>query len=84
MITNCGRFRPTLPGTTSGIRCPPFLIDTLAEQVAGKASDDLVFTTVRGAVLRNLNFRRDVFGRAAIVAGLDGLTPHELATRPCR
>ena len=26
----------------------------------------------------NLNFRRDVFDRAAIVAGLDGLTPHEL------
>ena len=26
----------------------------------------------------NLNFRRDVFDRAAIMAGLDGLTPHEL------
>ena len=32
----------------------------------------------RGAVLRNLNFRRDVFDRAAVDAGLDGLTPHEL------
>jgi len=29
-------------------------------------------------VLRNLNFRRDVFDRAAVDAGLDGLTPHEL------
>ncbi len=57
---------------------PRFLVDALAEQVAGKASDDLVFTTVRGAALRNLNFRRDVFDRAAITAGLDGLTPHEL------
>lgn len=56
---------------------PRFLVD-LAESVAAKASHDLVFTTVRGAALRNLNFRRDVFDRAAIMAGLDGLTPHEL------
>ena len=54
-----------------------FLVDALAEQVAAKASNDLVFTTVRGAALRNLNFRRDVFDRAAITVGLDGLTPHE-------
>lgn len=37
-----------------------------------------MFTTARGAVLRNLNFRRDAFDRAATQAGLDGLTPHEL------
>ena len=28
--------------------------------------------------MRNLNWRRDVFDRAAVTAGLDGLTPHEL------
>ncbi len=28
--------------------------------------------------MRNLNFRRDVFDRAATDAGLAGLTPHEL------
>ena len=39
---------------------------------------DLVFTTWRGKPLRNLNFRRDVFDRAADDAGLHGLTPHEL------
>ena len=32
----------------------------------------------RGTVLRNLNFRRDVFDAAATAAGLEGLTPHEL------
>ena len=57
---------------------PRFLADALAEHVAGRGSQDLVFTTARGAVLRNLNFRRDAFDRAATQAGLDGLTPHEL------
>ena len=37
-----------------------------------------MFTTWRGKPLRNLNFRRDVFDRAAEDAGLAGLTPHEL------
>jgi integrase len=57
---------------------PGFLADQLAEVVAGKAPDELVFTTWRGRPLRNLNFRRDVFDRAASDAGLAGLTPHEL------
>ncbi len=47
-------------------------------QVAGRDPDDLVFVGARGGVLRNLNFRRDVFDDAATAAGLDGLTPHEL------
>jgi integrase len=51
----------------------------LAEVVASKASiDALVFTTWRGKPLRNLNFRRDVFDKAASDVGLAGLTPHEL------
>jgi integrase len=41
-------------------------------------ADALVFTTWRGKPLRNLNFRRDVFDKAAEDAGLSGLTPHEL------
>ena len=57
---------------------PRFLADLLAQQIAGKASTDLVFTTPHGTVLRNLNFGRDVFDPAAIEAGLTGLTPHEL------
>jgi integrase len=57
---------------------PAFLVDLLAEVVHDAAPDDLVFTTWRGKPLRNLNFRRDVFDRAAEDAGLAGLTPHEL------
>jgi integrase len=57
---------------------PRFLADDLVPHLAGKSPEDLVFTTRKGAVLRNLNFRRDVFDRAARAAGLDGLTPHEL------
>jgi len=57
---------------------PRFLIDDLAAILAWKPPGDLVFTSSGGGVLRNLNFRRDVFDRAATAAGLDGLTPHEL------
>ncbi|WP_255609398.1 tyrosine-type recombinase/integrase [Micromonospora sp. PLK6-60] len=38
----------------------------------------LVFTSPAGEVLRNNNFRRRVFDRAAELIGLAGLTPHEL------
>jgi integrase len=57
---------------------PNFLVDLLAEAVHDASPADLVFTTWRGRPLRNLNFRRDVFDRAAEDAGLAGLTPHEL------
>ncbi len=57
---------------------PRALVDELARHVVGKAQDDLVFVGARGGVLRNLNFRRDVFDAAATAAGLQGLTPHEL------
>jgi integrase len=57
---------------------PNFLVDMLAEVTAGKAADELVFTTWRGKPLRNLNFRRDVFDRAAAESNLNHLTPHEL------
>jgi integrase len=57
---------------------PRSLAPLLTEVTAGKAADDLVFTTWRGKPLRNLNFRRDVFNRAAEDAGVRNLTPHEL------
>ena len=46
--------------------------------VAGKAPDDLVLTTSHGHPLRNLNFCRDVFDKAASDAGLSGVPPHTL------
>src|SRR5215212_95584 len=57
---------------------PSFLVVELATLVAELPQASLVFTTWRGKPLRNLNFRRDVFDRAASDAGLARLTPHEL------
>ncbi len=57
---------------------PRFLADELASHIAGKGGDELVFTSPRGTVLREQNFRRRYFDRAAVEAGVDGLTPHEL------
>ena len=57
---------------------PRFLADDLAQHLAGKKPDDLVFTSPAGGVLRNTNFRPRFFDPAAQRAGLAGLTPHEL------
>lgn len=57
---------------------PRGLSDQLAELIAGKGPDDLVFTSPEGQVLRLMNFRRRVFDPAAASVGLAGLTPHEL------
>jgi integrase len=57
---------------------PRTLVDALAEQVAGRAPDDLVFTSPRGEVMRNHNFRSRVFAPAAVEIGVPGLTPHDL------
>jgi integrase len=63
---------------TRSVPIPRSVEDLLLEVIAGKAADDLVFTTWRGKPLRNLNFRRDVFDPAAADANLHHLTPHEL------
>ena len=57
---------------------PRFLVDELAGALAGKARDDLVFTSPAGAVLRNRNARALWFDDAATAIGQAGLTPHEL------
>lgn len=57
---------------------PRSLVDALAEHVAGKSPEELVFTSPRGAPLRNHNFRARVFAPAAAVIGMPGLTPHDL------
>jgi len=57
---------------------PRFLVDDLTLLTAGRGPDELLFTAPGGGVLRLMNFRRRVFDRAAKVAGLPGLTPHEL------
>jgi integrase len=57
---------------------PRFLVDALTVHLAGKAAEDLVFTTAAGAPLRNRNARRAWFDQAAESIGERGLTPHEL------
>jgi integrase len=57
---------------------PRSLVAQLAEHVAGKDPEDLVFTSPRGAALRNHNFRARVFTPAAKAIGVLQLTPHDL------
>lgn len=57
---------------------PPFLVEELAANVAGKKRDELVFTGTRGAPLRAQVFQRAVLTRAAAAHWLDGFHPHEL------
>ena len=46
--------------------------------MAGMQPGDLVFTSSRGAPLRNHNFRARVFAPAAAAIGVPQLTPHDL------
>jgi integrase len=57
---------------------PAFLREPLAEQLVGRARDDLVFTAPLGGPLRLGNWRRRCFDPAVREAGFDGLVPHEL------
>jgi integrase len=57
---------------------PRFICQEIIPLVADRAPDALVFTSPRGAALRNRNFRRNVFEPAVAKVGLDGLTPHGL------
>ncbi|CAN5829425.1 hypothetical protein BH18ACT7_BH18ACT7_21990 [soil metagenome] len=57
---------------------PPFLIDALAQHVAGKPAADPVFTAPQGGTLRVRNFRRVALDPAAEAVGISGLHPHAL------
>ena len=54
------------------------LVDALAEHIAGKGPDDFVFVAPKGGALLLRNFRRAVFDKATLAAGLEGVTPHDL------
>jgi integrase len=56
---------------------PTQIADELAQHIAGKSASDFVFTPWRRCLVAR-HFRRRVFDAASGVAGLDGLTPHEL------
>jgi integrase len=57
---------------------PKFLRDELAQAITGKSPDDLMFASRVGTPLRVQNVRRGWYDRAAVAAGVPGLTPHEL------
>lgn len=60
------------------VSVPRFVAERLGAHVAGRAPDDLVFTSPQGEPLRASNFRRDVFTPATSRVGLEGLVPHGL------
>lgn len=57
---------------------PRFLRDELSQALAAMGADDMVFASRLGTPLRVQNVRRGWFDRAAVAAGVPGLTPHEL------
>ena len=71
-------FGPTKGHERRDVPLPRFLVDDLARHVAGRESDDLVFTGARGAVMRTGTFRRGALIKAAKSIGIPGFHPHEL------
>jgi integrase len=57
---------------------PPSLTEPLAERVTGRRPEELVFTAPHGGAVRLGNWRRDVFDRACRLAGVEGVSPHDL------
>ena len=62
---------------------PAVLADELSALMVGKGRDDLVFTDVRGVVLRVSNYRRKVFAPAVVACRkadelFPAITPHDL------
>jgi integrase len=71
-------FGPPKTHADRWVAVPRFLQEQIAGRMAGKGTDDLLFTSPRGEVLRVHGFRRRSFDRAAASLGLEGLVPHEL------
>jgi len=65
-------------GEERSVPFPRFLVGVLADRTTGRSTEDLVFVSINGGVLRVRNMRRDWFDAAATAVGLKGLTPHEL------
>jgi integrase len=55
-----------------------FLADLLAEEIASKGPQDLLFPSPEGAPLRSGHWRRRVWSPAVARTGLGELTPHDL------
>jgi integrase len=71
-------FGPTKDHERREVPLPRFLVDDLAQHLAGKAPSDLVFNGMRGAALRYPVFQRGALNQACEHLGIPRLTPHEL------
>ena len=71
-------FGPTKGHERRDVPIPRFLLEDLAQHVAGSVSDDLVFRGIRGAALRYPVFQRGALNQACEQIGIPRLTPHEL------
>lgn len=71
-------YGPTKTHASREVVVPQMLRPALAELLAGKGPDDLLFTTERGEALRASNFRGRVWTPAVKAAHLGSLTPHDL------
>jgi integrase len=81
MVEVGGYFEQSVPKDYEerSIPVPEFIMDRLADHVAGKSSADRVFVSYRTQMpIRNRSFRRYWFDEAAVEIGIPGLTPHEL------
>ena len=70
--------KPPKDNEIRSVPVPKFLVEMIAEHVAGQDADDLVFTAPRGGPLRNRNERGRWFDQAAEAIGEPELTPHGL------
>lgn len=84
-VTECGGLRWSTPKTWErrSVPFPAVIADELALLMVGKSRDDLVFTDMRGGVLRNSNWRARVFGPGvakcqAADETFPSITPHDL------
>ena len=68
---------PTKNHERRSVPTPAFVVDELADEIQGKGKLELVFPGRAGGFL-TLGELRWVFDPAAVDAGVEGLTPHDL------
>ena len=71
-------FGPTKGHERREVPIPRFLVEDLAQHVAGRPADALLFTGARGAVMRSQTFQRAALTEAAAGLDIPGFHPHEL------
>jgi len=70
-------------GATKGherreVPIPRFVVQAVAQHVAGRSADELLFIGSRGGVMRSQTLQRAALTRAAEQVGVCGFQPHEL------